>query len=447
MRLSEFHVYGLFGLFDHRVPLNLDERITILHAPNGFGKTVVLKLINAFFGGSLAAFREFEFESAQYHFDNGGVVIVEQVVRQYPSSRAGREERGFVISYRGTGEEYYWDPSDDQGVVPPWRGIPSSSWERYLGFVERVSTREWVDRRSGQRLSIEELYNQYGHLVPGRIHKPTRQPEWLEELRSSIHCRLIETQRLLALDKLKSTSSEPSMTLTVRTYSSDLQNSIERLLAESATLSQSLDQTFPNRLLTRMADEEVPLSESELRDRLSILDQQRDRLAKVGLLDTAKDDTVISGTQFNDATRRILGEYVSDTEKKLSIYKDTLEKLELFLEIINSRFQFKNISVSRSGGFFFTDIKGRYLTPENLSSGEQHELVLIYELLFRTKKDTLILIDEPEISLHIAWQKRFIKDLRRIISLTDFDAFLSTHSPQLIGKDMGLAVQLQRPTR
>ncbi|AMD58701.1 hypothetical protein AWN88_11175 [Agrobacterium tumefaciens] len=237
------------------------------------------------------------------------------------------------------------------------------------------------------------------------------------------------------------------MTLTVRTYSSDLQNSIERLLAESATLSQSLDQTFPNRLLARMADEEAPLSESELRDRLSILDQQRARLAKVGLLDTAKDDTVISGTQFNDATRRILGEYVSDAEKKLNIYNDTLDRLELFLEIINSRFQFKSISVSRVDGFFFTDIKGRHLTPENLSSGEQHELVLIYELLFRTKKDTLILIDEPEISLHIAWQKRFIKDLRRIISLTNFDAFLSTHSPQLIGRDMALAVQLQRPNR
>ncbi|MBW9073044.1 hypothetical protein [Agrobacterium deltaense] len=199
MRLSEFRVYGLFGLFDHRVPLNLDERITIVHAPNGFGKTVVLKLINAFFGGSLAAFREFEFESAQYHFDNGGVVIVDQVVRKIepPTSRAGREDRRFVISYRGGGEEYYWDPSDDQGIVPPWRGIPSSSWERYLGFVERVSAREWIDRRSGHRLSIEELYDQYGHLVPGRIHKPTRQPEWLEELRSSIHCRLIETQRLL----------------------------------------------------------------------------------------------------------------------------------------------------------------------------------------------------------------------------------------------------------
>ncbi|MBN8932616.1 MAG: hypothetical protein J0G97_12330, partial [Rhizobium pusense] len=95
MRLSEFRVYGLFGLFDHRVPLNLDERITIVHAPNGFGKTVVLKLINAFFGGSLAAFREFEFESAQYHFDNGGVVIVDQVVRKIepPTSRAGREDR------------------------------------------------------------------------------------------------------------------------------------------------------------------------------------------------------------------------------------------------------------------------------------------------------------------------------------------------------------------
>lgn len=449
MRLSEFRVSGLFGLFDHILPLNVDERITILHAPNGFGKTVVLKLISGFFGGSLSVFREFEFQTVEYHFDDGGTVIVEQFVPEARSSTrlSKREERRFVINYRRAGEEYRWDPTEDRRTEP-WRDIPSIYWERYVPSMERVGAREWRDSTTGQRYNIDDLYDKFGHLVPpGRPQRPNHHPAWLEELRGRLHCRLIETQRLLALDKIRSSSSETSMTLTVKTYSSDLKNSVERLLAESATLSQSLDQTFPNRLLSRMAEREAPLPEYELRERLALLDQRRGRLAKAGLLDTAKDDTVISGSHFDDATRRILTEYVADTEQKLEIYIDMLEKIELFIEIINSRFQFKSMSVSRSSGFTFKDIKGRDLDPENLSSGEQHELVLIYELLFRTRKDSLLLIDEPEISLHIAWQKRFIKDLRRIIALTDFDALLSTHSPQLIGKDMALTVQLKRPAQ
>ena len=34
-----------------------------------------------------------------------------------------------------------------------------------------------------------------------------------------------------------------------------------------------------------------------------------------------------------------------------------------------------------------------------LSSGEQHELVLAYDLLFKVKEKSLVLIDEPELSL------------------------------------------------
>ena len=38
---------------------------------------------------------------------------------------------------------------------------------------------------------------------------------------------------------------------------------------------------------------------------------------------------------------------------------------------------------------------------------------MLYELLFKVQKDSLILIDEPEISLHIAWQKSSCKTFRK----------------------------------
>src|SRR5690349_22975449 len=42
----------------------------------------------------------------------------------------------------------------------------------------------------------------------------------------------------------------------------------------------------------------------------------------------------------------------------------------------------------------------RPIDVEALSSGEQHELVLLFDLIFRVEKNTLVLIDEPELSLH-----------------------------------------------
>ncbi len=46
MRIQQISVNGLFGIFDHVISLNVDERITIIHGPNVFGKTAILRMLN-----------------------------------------------------------------------------------------------------------------------------------------------------------------------------------------------------------------------------------------------------------------------------------------------------------------------------------------------------------------------------------------------------------------
>lgn len=48
-RIKQISVKNLFGMFDHTIPLNVDERITIIHGPNGFGKTALLRLLDTLF--------------------------------------------------------------------------------------------------------------------------------------------------------------------------------------------------------------------------------------------------------------------------------------------------------------------------------------------------------------------------------------------------------------
>lgn len=45
-RIRRIQVTNLFGIFNHEIRLNLDERITILHGPNGFGKTIILQMLD-----------------------------------------------------------------------------------------------------------------------------------------------------------------------------------------------------------------------------------------------------------------------------------------------------------------------------------------------------------------------------------------------------------------
>lgn len=63
--------------------------------------------------------------------------------------------------------------------------------------------------------------------------------------------------------------------------------------------------------------------------------------------------------------------------------------------------------------------------------------------MFNTKENSIILIDEPEISLHITWQQEIIKNLLRIADFKKLDIVIATHSPQIIDDRWDLAIDLE----
>ena len=138
----------------------------------------------------------------------------------------------------------------------------------------------------------------------------------------------------------------------------------------------------------------------------------------------------------------ILSVFVADTEKKLAVLDELSAKIELFRSIINSRFQHKHMKISKESGFYFVTDTDQPLEATKLSSGEQHEVVMLFELLFHVKRDALILMDEPEISLHVVWQQQFLKDLLKMTALSQFDVLLATHSPLIIDDRWDLTVGL-----
>ena len=120
-----------------------------------------------------------------------------------------------------------------------------------------------------------------------------------------------------------------------------------------------------------------------------------------------------------------------------------MNKFEILTSILNSKhFTNKTITINAESGFAINTKDGKKLEITDLSSGEQQEVVLQYELLFKTNPNTLILIDEPEISLHVMWQKAFIEDLQRIAKMKQISFLVSTHAPQIINNRWDLTRDL-----
>ena len=111
-------------------------------------------------------------------------------------------------------------------------------------------------------------------------------------------------------------------------------------------------------------------------------------------------------------------------------------RIKVSMSIIKKGFRVENTSTNKE------------IDIELLSSGEKHLIVLFYELIFDTQPYTLIMIDEPEISLHVDWQIKFIKNLLKIRNsdvkdLNNIQFILATHSPQIVHNRRDLTHELK----
>ncbi|TQP33959.1 AAA family ATPase [Vibrio cholerae] len=224
---------------------------------------------------------------------------------------------------------------------------------------------------------------------------------------------------------------------------------IDTATKESSLVSSSLDSTYPNRLVRKLRQGNVDSFE-DLNIALAKLDERRKKFSDAGLSVKISDSDLLQIDENQRNLVNVLKLYIDDSHQKLDPYQDLLEKILLFKRIINKRFKHKTLQVSRDDGLYFqstviSDAKNEYaiIPHTKLSSGEQHELILFYKLIFNAKPNELILIDEPELSLHISWQNKFINDLKDVTSINHIYIVIATHSPDIIDENWDLKVELK----
>ena len=156
---------------------------------------------------------------------------------------------------------------------------------------------------------------------------------------------LIESQRLLSFsenrnEKRRMNRIPISPSLTVNSYSNELVYEIKERLASYASVSQSLDRSFPTRVLKQRAYED--LTSEELLKKLEELEKDRSGLIETGLLEHDKDENPqIPQDEIDESMRNILSVYVKDVEEKLRVFDDITSKIDLFRRIINSKFSYR----------------------------------------------------------------------------------------------------------
>lgn len=120
-------------------------------------------------------------------------------------------------------------------------------------------------------------------------------------------------------------------------------------------------------------------------------------------------------------------------------------RIACFHEIITRcEFANKHLEIDKRFGFRFVaeDKLHTILFLDQLSSGEKQMLIQVFELLFRAESGMLVMIDEPELSLHMMWQMNYLKNLSEIAQLRGFQCVVATHSPQIFNSLWSKSVDL-----
>ncbi|MFK4886623.1 AAA family ATPase [Lactococcus petauri] len=440
MFLTKVKLNGLFGIFNHEIDLS-NEGISIVIGENGVGKTYLLEAINSLFNLKLSFFTNLEFKDMVFEFDDNIQWVVEKIEKE-------EENSSFSIS------EYSQKKLINHQKIPLDMNLSSLEIRRQAAQIalnvptlERVGPTRFINHANKMIFTANELVNEYSDMLIIDENIDYKDIEkWILDRITYNKTRLIETQRIYTFVN----NEGAGYSETIMRYASDLSSSISSIENQYSQESSKLDESFPYRLINKIRkdrknDENNTSKIESLSEALVELDDRRSQLKNIGLL-TNEDSKKIQKGDISLAQEAI-ELYIEDSNKKFDVYKELQTKISLFLKIINKRFSHKKLQIDKEKGFIFkqlfdSGIGEQEIPVRRLSSGEKNELILFYDLLFKSDDVKLVLIDEPEISLHVSWQSLFINDIQDIHKLNGINVLIATHSPDIIGGNWHLTNEL-----
>lgn len=435
-QIEEVKIEKLFGRFNYSINLKKNkDGISILTAPNGYGKSTILKIINSFASGDYFYFIREKFGKIEFIFSNQKIIeiihIDDDIKNNQVTIRSGENQSKIKDPFRS-------DKNDERSFMI----------ERAFPFLTRVGSKTWRHDRTGEVLDRFEILSRYGdHPI---FKRNITKDDWLEKFRESIKVFSISTNRLKSEeDEIRNLSTDRG-TLMVDTLAKEIQEKIQFAIRNQFEEGRKRETSFPTRLIESLKDGISPTKEAII-DSIRAVQAYEERYGRLGLLPqtgTTKQLNVHAESTEN-AGMLVLKTYLDDIREKFSLLENLAERLDIFCRSINELIGFKTIETSADKGIIVTVIDGKKepLSLQVLSSGEQHLIVLIGKLVFNTQKDSLVLIDEPEISFHPEWQERFLAIIEEIRKLNNFNVLIATHSPILIGDRWDSVIELAEQYR
>lgn len=415
--IKSLEIQGLFGTFNYSIEMPDYGNFLILTGPNGYGKTTLLSIIEDLASGNLLHLFYVPFDSIHVKYSSFTLDIVSinlsSTSDSDDSATSQRTALKFVID--NDAESLFLEIDDD--LISQAKRY--CSWNRQLALFDEFddSDYEYYNNIKDQEISLEK-----SRLLLEHIAKEQNKGAFMIHVNSELNpYRFIPAQRLFSKESDDDSEIRNSIEIVANKFRDFLRDSYFNFLQNS----QLHDSQFIDMLLT--GDDAI--NKEDYDTQLSILRQKVEVAMKYDL------SAAFKLPEYIENKKVILNYYIKDTFEKFKTLEKPLGDLNLFDKLLqDKKLVNKSIQYSRKYGIrFISGTDKREIALNSLSSGEKNEILMLHDFIFNLEDGSLLMIDEPEISLHVAWQREFMNDIIQIAKQKNLRVLIATHSPQIIG--------------
>ena len=400
MHITRFRVEHLFNHFTHDLELERTHRdgrpsLAIIHGPNGVGKTTILKMLNAMLAGlargnnrTLDVFFETPFERCTLWLSGAQPIIVTR-------TRGATNRRALLVEFGGVRATIERDMP--RSVV--MRDLEGIGFRQALSEALSELDFEFVETARIDRRILENSDQRRAELRAARAaHRATG--DLTERVANFISQAQLNFQFFFQ-------SEEPDL--------------FERIM--SRLTSPHPSPTEPSVLLAQLARiesiDEQAAQFGLARERWSP-ERLRELIQRANQQESPQEHVLAVAAQYLDMldTRAIERSVIT-------------HRLKTFESLLAEFLEWKSVRLDPKVGFTITTDEGALLSEDDLSSGEHHLLYLMVSALVTRRKGTIVAIDEPEMSMHLSWQRRLVPALLQVAERAETQFILTTHSPDM----------------
>jgi energy-coupling factor transporter ATP-binding protein EcfA2 len=410
-RLHKFIVRGLFGRDTcHKIAFPSQPRrdgepdLLILMGLNGSGKTTILRMINGMIKLDFDTFRRVPFREAVLSLSTGDALIVKPNPDEtLPLTVQFRDLKAALPRVQGDYSACDREPVDKFRVVA--KPLLDTVNFELLDIHRSIALRQektWEDRGP--------YFVSSPSGEPRLVRRPPEANSLSERVRSFIREAQVNYRKFFVADQLEL---------------------LPRILKGLSTAGK---QTNKRELAAKVAE---IAGRSPVFSRLGLQTDSADLESLRGLLS--------EDAKFNDpASLAVLEAYVEMQQNRTQTKELIANRLLGFEGIMDDFLSGKQVRVDGRRGLVIEAPSG-HLNETELSSGEYHFLYMMVTALLCFRSGSIIAIDEPELSLHVTWQRLVVSALTRCASggsplflfATHSSAIAAEHSDRVIMLDIG----------